>query len=120
MERHGVFEEAHVSAARGKTVSFGWVEGLRYTDGVASVRSRGVAKEVNTYGREDCQAGTPPIAIVRAIISLAANKRGRRHISIHDVHVAFFHADIDEWIIVIPPRGLRREGYVWQLKKAMY
>ncbi len=66
------------------------------------------------------QARTPPIAIVRAIISLAASKRGRRHISIHDVHVAFFHADIDEWIIVIPPKGLRRPNMVWQLRKAMY
>ena len=38
----------------------------------------------------------------------------------HDVRVAFFHADLGEWIVVIPPPGVRRPGYVWQLRKAMY
>ena len=120
MRRHGVFEEVRVAESRGKVVRFKWVEDLRTKDGTSFVRSRGVAMEINTYGREDCNAGTPPIAIVRAIVSLAATKKGRRHLSVHDVHVAFFHADLDEWIVVIPPPGLRRDGYVWQLRKAMY
>ena len=76
--------------------------------------------EINTYGREDVNAGTPPIAVIRSIVSLAATKKGRRHLAVHDVHVAFFHADLDEWIVVIPPPGVRRPGYVWQLRKAMY
>ena len=120
MRRHGVFEEVRPAVARGKIVKFKWVEDLRFKDGAPFVRSRGVAMEVNTYAREDCSAGTPPIAVVRAIVSLAATKRGRRQISLHDVHVAFFHADLDEWIVVIPPPGASRAGHVWQLRKAMY
>ncbi|CAK0858488.1 unnamed protein product [Prorocentrum cordatum] len=57
MRRHGVFEEVRVAESRGKVVRFKWVEDLRTKDGVAM--------EINTYGREDCNAGTPPIAIVR-------------------------------------------------------
>ncbi|CAK0814821.1 unnamed protein product, partial [Prorocentrum cordatum] len=70
MRRHGVFEEVRVAESRGKVVRFKWVEDLRAKDGAPFVRSRGVAMEINTYGREDCNAGTPPIAIVRAIVSL--------------------------------------------------
>ncbi|CAK0818942.1 unnamed protein product, partial [Prorocentrum cordatum] len=70
MRRHGVFEEVRVAESRGKVVRFKWVEDLRTKDGTSFVRSRGVAMEINTYGREDCNAGTPPIAIVRAIVSL--------------------------------------------------
>ena len=85
-----------VSVARGKTVRFKWVESLRGNDGVAFVRSRGVAMEFHSYRREDCNAGAPPISLARAIVSLVATKKGRRHLAVHDVHVAFLRTDIDK------------------------
>ena len=120
LRQHGVFEEVQASESQGKVVRFEWVEDLRTKDGIPFVRSRGVAMEIDVHGREDCNAGAPPIAIVRAIVSLAATKRGRRHLSVHGVRAAFFHADLDEKVVVIPPPGLRRIGVVWQLRKAMY
>ena len=40
--------------------------------------------------------------------------------ALHDASVAFFHATLDEWLVAIPPVGLRRPGHLWQLKKALY
>ena len=36
-----------------------------------------------------------------------------------DCSAAFYHAPFDEDIVVIPPKGLRPAGFVWQLRRAM-
>ncbi len=46
--------------------------------------------------REDANAGTSPIACVRAAGTSAATKPGRRQLSVHDVHVAFSHDTTDD------------------------
>ena len=80
-----------------------------------------MATQVNLFAREDVNASTPPLHAARIIVALAATKQPQpRFIAVHDAHVAFFHAEIDEWIVVIPPRGLRRRGVGWQLLQAMY
>ena len=43
-----------------------------------------------------------------------------RHIGLWDARVAFFHAPMDEETYVYPPRGLRRRGAVWILRRALY
>lgn len=91
--------------ARGKTVKSTWVDHLRVRNGRPLVPARGVTIKVNTYGCEDVSAGAPPIDIIRAIVSLAATTGGRRRLSVHNAHVAYFLADIDEWIVVLPLRG---------------
>jgi hypothetical protein len=70
--------------------------------------------------RDDVNASTPPIGLVRIVLSLAASKGSVRLVALHDASVAFFHADIDEYIVVMPPPGLRKPGRVWQLRKALY
>ena len=119
MQQHGVYEEVSPEEARGRRASCKWLDGLREKDGVRFVRSRLVATEVNTYGRDDVAANTPPVAVVRLVLSMAASKPGR-FVGLHDAEVAFFHAFIDEWIVVIPPRGVRKDGKLWQLLKALY
>ena len=91
------------------------------------VRSRLVAKDFAFGGPlEGTFAGTPPLKGVKLIVSLAASKKDgksgthRRCVAIYDVSVAFFHADITDWIVVIPPEGMEAEGWGWQLLKAMY
>jgi len=124
MEGFGVYAEYGLRDCRGRRVAAKWLGDLRYDDeGNPYVRSRMVATQVNMFAREDVNASTPPLQAARLVVSLAASKtqrRGPRFVAVHDAHVAFFHADMDEWIAVIPPRGLRREGYGWQLYKAMY
>ena len=90
IQRHGVYEEVKLCYARGRTVRAPWVEDERKKDGGEPfVRSRLVAMEFNTYSREDVNAGTPPIACVHAVVSLAATQGGRRHLGVHDVQVPF-------------------------------
>lgn len=108
------------------------------------VRSRLVAQEVSYFeNREDCNASTPGLKACRLILSLAASKpsrpsvqaknrtRGstgktyaerRRQLALHDVSVAFFHADMDELVAVRPPKGTTwvPEGMLMALDKAMY
>ena len=62
-----------------------------------AVRSRLVATQVNTYGREDVTQATPPIKASRIIVSQAVtrtNAKGEHDclIARHDIRVAFFHA----------------------------
>ena len=72
--------------------------------------------------RDECFQGTPPLKAVRAIISLASSKQplGRRIIGLWDARVAFFHALMDEPTVVMPPKQLRRHGYLLVLRRALY
>ena len=81
-------------------------------DDPEAVRSRLVATDVNTCVREDCAQSTPAIKAFRMIISVAATKADAsgnrvRVLALYDISVAFFHADSDGTIAVIPPRGMR-------------
>lgn len=56
------------------------------------------------------------------VISFAATLRDRQHacyLGVWDVSVAFFHAQMDERIVVIPPVGEEESGYCWELLRAM-
>ena len=120
MAKHQVYREVPSAQAWGRKVKAKWVDEARTKDGVTEVRSRLVAMEFNVFARDDVNASTPPLAVIRAIISLAASKPGERFLAVYDISVAFFHAVIDEDITVMPPRGTARLGYVWILLKAMY
>ena len=88
------------------------------------VRWRFVACELNLELREDNHQGTPPLMIVRAIVSRAGSApdefgQHRRMIRIWDVRKAFFNAELDEIIYVHPGKELCKPGYCWWLRKAM-
>ena len=88
------------------------------------VRWRFVATEINDKAREDNHQGTPPLMIVRAIISRAGsrpNKDGKhsRLVRSWDVRKAFFNAPIDELVFVHPGAELCEKGWCWRLNKAM-
>jgi len=134
MGRHDVYEEKPEAQCQGRRVRAKWLDDKR-TDPVTGeeiVRSRCVATEVNTYVREDVNASTPPLIAARFIVSLAASKAGRnifvalamavgaRFVAVYDASAAFYHALIDELITIVPPRGLRKPGMMWQLRRALY
>eukprot|EP00974_Lingulodinium_polyedra_P021919 2116020-Lingulodinium_polyedra.AAC.1 len=118
-----VYEEVPEARARGRRIRSKWLDGLRHNkNGVPFVRSRLVAMDFNLFERDDVAAGTPYLFFLRLVVSLAASKppRGKRQVALYDASVAFFHAELDEWLCVIPPPGLRRLGFLWQLLKALY
>jgi len=127
LARH-LYDLVHISQARGKKVRSMWLDEGRSQDGEPVVRSRCVAMEFNMYDRLDVYAGTPPLKFIKMILSRAAHKRRNgiedytRVLGFYDVVTAFWHADLplDEPIAVIPPRGEELDGYVWQMRKAMY
>ena len=64
--------------------------------------------EFNQYERYDVFAGTPALKVFRMLIAKATSHRDTEHgnrkvIAILDAAVAFFHADMDEWIYAHPP-----------------
>ena len=95
---------------RGKTVRGKWVDEARENGTV--VRSRLVAMEVAYKMRSDTFSGTPPLLMVRYVISRAASvpnnatRQQQRYITIYDVTCAFLHTRMDSLMFVILPAGL--------------
>ncbi|CAK0845688.1 unnamed protein product, partial [Prorocentrum cordatum] len=89
------------------------------------VRLRFVATEVARQHRGDNHQGAPPLAMIRAILSLAASRpdsdgQRRRCIRIWDVRKPFFNSDVTENIYVHPGSELCERGYCWELFTALY
>ena len=75
-----------------------------------------VAMEFAYDLRADAHAGTPPLTVVRVLISRAASKGQKRgeeaeQLSVYDVTCAFLHAQMDENIFVRLPEGLAPRGF---------
>ena len=90
------------------------------------VRNRLVARELaGGDERLDVFAATAGRRSVKLVVSRASTTRKcdghtRRAPGIFDFCVAFFHADLDEDLCLRLPKGLAPEGYVGQLKRAIY
>jgi hypothetical protein len=115
MTDHGMYELWPVALAKGKKVRTGWVEDWGKEAG--SVRCRLVAKEINYFKRADISQNTPPLVVIRLMISLAASvvDASGMHcmcLAVWDCCHAFYHAAINEEIYAIPPRGLAPPGYL--------
>jgi hypothetical protein len=119
MLQFGVFDEVdEASVGNHRIWNTGWLD---HQKTATLVRSRLVAKQVRGASkREDVFAGTPPLGMMRYLLSRAASRGRSRNIASYDVSVAFFHAPIDELVFVRPPRDMRKPGIVWRLGKAMY
>eukprot|EP00971_Amphidinium_carterae_P070411 1392768-Amphidinium_carterae.1 len=93
-----------VKQTGGRVVYSKWLD--RRKDG--EVRSRLVATEVNTHERPDLFAATPPLGLLRLLLSLAAtgDRAQENLLGIYDVSVAFFHSQARANIFVVPPREL--------------
>ena len=102
-----------------------WLDDAKVTlEDPNAVRSRLVAKQVNTHVRENVTQATPPIKASRIIVSQAATKTNAKGqhdclIARHDIRVAFFHAKGSGRVVIIPPKGLA-PGVGWSCVKAWY
>ena len=93
--------------------------GNRGTTRVQQARCDGSGPRYDTF------AGTAHLTCIK-IISRAAsikNKRGRRTrmFALHDISVAFWHAQLPhEPIAMYPLRGEEEARHMWQMKRAMF
>ena len=120
MDKFHVFDRVRSEDAKGKRVRSKWVEDYKDGEHGRIVRSRLVAMEIAWDARADTFAGTPPLKAVRLVLALAVSLGLDYLICLYDVSVAFYHATLDELLHIIPPRGEEEDGYVWQLRRALY
>ena len=101
----------------------GWFDDLKLRDGdETNVRSRVVVQQDNVVKRDELHQRTPPLKVLRMLLSLATGKDAhpRKVCGIWDVSVALFHSPMDECTVVRPPPGLRVKGKLWALIRALY
>ena len=100
-----VTDETCVRTGR-KPISCRWRDINRGDSERVEVRSRLVAREIKQKGTDSYFAGTPPLALVRYVISRAAtlSETGkRRQLMVLDAKRAFLHADALTETCVKPP-----------------
>jgi hypothetical protein len=85
-----------------------------------TVRSRIVGRQYKTDRNFEFYAGTPPLAMLKLIVSRAASRGTSRQVGGMDISVAFFHAFLKEPLHAYPPPELRRPGKLWLVRKALY
>ena len=128
MLEHDVKDVVPRQQSRGKKTVRGKIIAHKKWDPIKEdwiVRWRLVAMEFNNYERNDTFAGTPPVKMMRLLVSRSASicdrfGKHRRILAFYDACVAFFHASIDEELYIIPPRELCGLEECWLLKKALY
>ena len=92
----------------GKTpISVRWIDISKGDAQSPNNRSRLVAREINTYKRDDLFAATPPIEALKMIISMAATANRGEVIMVNDIRRAFFHAKVTRDVYVqLPPEDV--------------
>ena len=121
MADHGMYDIGERGAARGQLVRAKRSVIWRKT----GMSSRLVAEQVNWAKRDDVTQNTPPLVAARHLVSKASSSghkvggAGARCLAGWDCSVAFHHAQLDEDIVVIPPKGLCTAGFAWQRRRAM-
>ena len=102
-----------------KRISCRWRDINKGDSERVEVRSRLVAREIKKKGTDSFFAGTPPLALVRYVMSRAAtqSKTGkRRQLMVLDAKRAFLHADALTETCVKPPH-MRDTERCWLLQK---
>ena len=86
-------------------------------------RSRLVAREINTYKRDDLFAATPPLESLKLILSMTATANHGEVVMVNDISRAFFHARAKREVYVQLPKEDQKEGEEGlrgRLKYSMY
>ena len=102
----GVYRKIPKAQAKGKTIiSTRWVDTNKGTEAEPVYRSRLVAKEIKRDIRLDLFSATPPLEVIKTLLSMAAKgqKEGKR-IGIGDVKRAYFYAPTRREIYIRIPK----------------
>ena len=84
-------------------ISVRWVDTNKGDTERPNYRSRFVAREINTYKRNDLFAATPPLEAMKLILSTAALGNKGEVLMVNDVSRAFFHAKATREVYVQLP-----------------
>ena len=104
-----LYEKVTIDGCYKKTgkgpISVRWIDINKGDAQSPNYRSRLVAREINTYKRDDLFAATPPLEALKMIISMAATGNRGEVIMVNDISRAFFHAKVTRDVYVqLPPR----------------
>ena len=104
-----VMDESCLSRTGRKPISGRWKDMNKGDCGRVEVRSRLIAREVKQKGTDSYVAGTPPLALVRYVISRAAtrSKKGKRRQLMVLAKRAILDADALTETYVKPPHSAR-------------
>ena len=117
-----VTEKTCQSTAGRKPISCRWKGIDKGGSDHVEVRSRLIARDIKQKGTDSHFAGTPPLALVRYVISRPVTKLKtgrRRQLMVYDAKRAFLHIDAVTGTYVKPPQQRDTER-CWLLKKCMY
>ena len=99
------------------------LDDLKLRDGdEINVRSRIVVQQYNSNDRSDVHQGTPPLKVLRMLLTLATSTDSHRLkvCGVWDVSVASFHSPMDEFTVTRPLSRLRVRDKLWTLNRALY
>merc|ERR1712194_2175 len=79
------------------------------------VRSKIVVRQFAMDKNPDRHVGTPPTWVLKLIISRTASSRSATQIAVHDISVAFCHAELKVPAHAWPLAALKCEGWCWEV-----
>ena len=100
-----------------------WVDINKGDRETPNYRSRIVAREINTYNRDDLFAATPPLEALKNILSIIATANKGEVIMVNDISLAFFHARVERDVYVQLPEEDKEVGddnMCGKLRPSMY
>ena len=92
-----------IECRRGKgknPITVRWIDVNKGDASNPNYRSRFVAREINTYKREDLFAAIPPLEAFKVIISFTATANNGETVMVNDIRRAFFHAKAEREVYV--------------------
>lgn len=104
-------------------ISIRWIDVNKGDTERPNYRSRLVAREINTYKRNDLFAATPPLEALKLLLSMAASGNKGEVVMTNDVSRAFFYAKAKREVFVQLPDEDRQpgeEGFCGRLNYSMY
>ena len=124
--KHGVYKKVPIKECYDKAgkepIGTRWVDINKGDEAAPEYRSRLVAQELNQEKRDDIFAATPPLEVLRLMLSILASTRPKKKWKLDsiDIRRAYFHAQAKRTIYVKLPKEDGQDGMCGKLVKAMY
>ena len=91
-------------------ISVRWVDISKGDTECFNYRSRLVAREINTYKRDDLFVVTPPLEALTLLLSMVTSGDTAEVVMVNDVSRAFFHAEATRGVFVQLPEEDQKPG----------